>query len=157
MHQEGKWVCSGKVVAHTNLMTPDKSHSSSSKKIKSRFRTNISGCNYFPSCLPLPIDLSLHFYLFIFYSCIFKILLSQESSSLEVFKVKTIVVKMENRSNFYHWPTTVWLSSSSLCSSENAARPHTEAELQHFEKKKNTNGKSNWISKYEVVGIAESF
>lgn len=47
---------------------------------------------------------------------------------------------MENRSNFYHWPTTVWLSSSSLCSSENEARPHTEAEL-HFKKKKNTNGK----------------
>ena len=25
---------------------------------------------------------------------------------------------------------------------ENEARPHTEAELQHFKKKKNTNGKS---------------
>lgn len=49
---------------------------------------------------------------------------------------------MENRSNFYHWPTTVWLSSSSLCPSENEARPHTEAGLQHFKKKKNTNGKS---------------
>lgn len=49
---------------------------------------------------------------------------------------------MENRSNFYHWPTTVWLSFLSLCSSENKARPHTEAELQHFKKKKNTNGKS---------------
>lgn len=49
---------------------------------------------------------------------------------------------MENRSNFYHWPTTVWLSSSSLCSSENEARPHTEAGLQRFKQKKNTNGKS---------------
>lgn len=49
---------------------------------------------------------------------------------------------MENRSTLYHWPTTVWLSSFSLCSRENEARPHTEAELQHFKKKKNTNGKS---------------
>lgn len=49
---------------------------------------------------------------------------------------------MENKSNFYHWPTTVWLSSPSLCSREDEARPHTEAELQHFEKKKNFNGKS---------------
>lgn len=49
---------------------------------------------------------------------------------------------MENKSNFYHWPTTVWLSSPNLCSSEDEARPHTEAKLQHFEKKKNFNGKS---------------
>lgn len=66
----------------------------------------------------------------------------QESLSLKVVKVKTIVVKTENRSNFYHWPTTVWLSYFSLCSSEKEARPHTEAELQHFKKKKKTNGKS---------------
>lgn len=66
----------------------------------------------------------------------------KESSSLRVVKVKTIVVKMENRGNLYHWPTTVWLRSSSLCSCENEARPHTETELQHFKKKKNTNGKS---------------
>lgn len=49
---------------------------------------------------------------------------------------------MENRSNFYHWPTTVWLSSSSLRSSQDEARPHIETELQHFKKKKNINGKS---------------
>ena len=67
---------------------------------------------------------------------------AQESSSLRVVKVKTIVVKTENRGNLYHWPTTVWLKSSCLCSCENEARPHTEAELQHFKKKKNTNGKS---------------
>lgn len=91
-------------------------------------------CTISYRCIPL--------FLFIFYSLIFKSPFSQpKSSSLKLVKVKTIV-KMENRSNFYHWPTTVWLNSSSLCSSENEARPHTEAELQHFKKKKNTNGKS---------------
>lgn len=99
--------------------------------------------NHFSSCVILPIDLSLYFHLFFIHRYPkFPSPHPQESSSLKVVKVKTIVVKMENRSNFYHGPTTVWLRSSSLCSSENEARPHTEAELQHFTKKKNTNGKN---------------
>lgn len=96
--------------------------------------------NHFSSCEPLPIDLSFIFiYFFLFIDIQNSTLFlppAQESSSFRVAKVKTIVVKTENRGNLYHWPTTIWLRSSSLCSCENEARPHTEAELQHFKKKK---------------------
>lgn len=83
-------------------------------------------------------------------------LLYQESSSLRTVKVKTIIKWKKRHFFFNHWTTTVWLKSSSLCSSETNPDHTLRLNYNTSEKRKRLMEKGKWVSKLEVVDSADS-